>query len=371
MAGLSDALTKTQTIATTLPSWYTTAQQNVVNQAQQAQAPQLGQTVGGQQALSAFQAGQPYQQAAGMLGSIASGAANPWTVTTSPEGEQTVSPNVATPLGGLFKAQTDYLTSMMPEVSAVPTAGAISTGQFGSSANQAAVARARAQAINQLFQQQEQAALQSQQTGASAAGALGTLGGSQLQNALNLATAEQSSPYQSAINRANILAKMNQPGVTQTTSEKLGALSQLSALGTMGAGGFNSLFGGQPMIGPDGRVMIDPSTGKPMTTPGLLGSFGQQILSGIKSAFNAPPSGGTTDNFASEIANTAAPGEAGYGWQYFSNGTSIDPSGNYYYDNNLVYSPDWSNYDTGSSGLDTTGGDTSWIDNTDWSSFAG
>lgn len=39
------------------------------------------------------------------------------------------------------------------------------------------------------------------------------------------------------------------------------------------------------------------------------------------------------------IENTAQPGQEGYGWQYFSDGTSIDPSGNYYRDGQMIWSP--------------------------------
>lgn len=317
MPGLSDALTNKETVQTTLPSWYTTAQQNVVNQAQQSAAPQFGQTTGGQTAMQAFGTGQPYQQAASTLGAIATGAVNPWNVSTDATGAQTVTPNVASPLGGLFKSQTDYLTSMMPEISAAPTARAISGGGFGSSMNQAAVERARSQAINQLFQQQNQAALQGLQTGASAAGALGNLGQSQLQGALNLATAEQASPYASSINMANILSKMQQP-TTQVSSKQLGALNQLGALGSLATGGAKGLFG---YSGVD-------KDGKPIQVPGLLDTvFGSGAASALQKYLKGVTSGG---------------------------GTSGYPE-----------------YDTGGSGLDLSGGDTSWIDETDWDSFLG
>jgi hypothetical protein len=39
-----------------------------------------------------------------------------------------------------------------------------------------------------------------------------------------------------------------------------------------------------------------------------------------------------------QIQNTALPGEPGWGWSYFTDGTSIDPQGNYYQAGNLVYS---------------------------------
>lgn len=35
--------------------------------------------------------------------------------------------------------------------------------------------------------------------------------------------------------------------------------------------------------------------------------------------------------FATEIDNKALPGQVGYGWRYFSDGTSIAPDGSYYH----------------------------------------
>lgn len=39
------------------------------------------------------------------------------------------------------------------------------------------------------------------------------------------------------------------------------------------------------------------------------------------------------------IPNTALPTQAGYGWQYFSDGTTIGPDGSYYKNGVLVWSP--------------------------------
>lgn len=51
---------------------------------------------------------------------------------------------------------------------------------------------------------------------------------------------------------------------------------------------------------------------------------------------------GTLNNFgaapmASEIGNTALPGQPGWGWKYYSDGTAIDPAGNYYMNGQLIY----------------------------------
>lgn len=40
-----------------------------------------------------------------------------------------------------------------------------------------------------------------------------------------------------------------------------------------------------------------------------------------------------------EINNTALPGQPGWGWQYFSDGTAISPAGEYYFNGQRVWSP--------------------------------
>ena len=60
-----------------------------------------------------------------------------------------------------------------------------------------------------------------------------------------------------------------------------------------------------------------------------------------------PPSGGGTasslNNNGSppitEISNSALPGQQGYGWTYYSDGTVIDPNGAYYDNGQRVWTP--------------------------------
>jgi hypothetical protein len=40
-----------------------------------------------------------------------------------------------------------------------------------------------------------------------------------------------------------------------------------------------------------------------------------------------------------ELVNTAGPGEPGYGYKYYSDGTTVDPSGSYYFQGQKVYDP--------------------------------
>jgi hypothetical protein len=65
-----------------------------------------------------------------------------------------------------------------------------------------------------------------------------------------------------------------------------------------------------------------------------------QILTALKSMGINPD---TLQQETKVIENAAQPGQEGYGWQYFSDGTVIDPSGNYYRDGAIVWSPDNSN----------------------------
>ncbi len=41
--------------------------------------------------------------------------------------------------------------------------------------------------------------------------------------------------------------------------------------------------------------------------------------------------------YVTEITNTADPGEPGWAWRYYSDGTVIDPTGAYYYQGQKVY----------------------------------
>ena len=186
MAGLNSILSNTENTTLTLPKWYDTAQQGIVNASlTQAQAPSQAQNF----ATSTFAPGatNPFTSANSTLQTIGSGAANPWNVTTDASGKQTVTPNVSTPMGGLFSAQTDYLNKMMPDVVAPAEAQGVGAGGFGSSQARYGVEKARSGALSDLFQKQMAEALANQQTGVSAASAQGTVGGQGIKGALDTA----------------------------------------------------------------------------------------------------------------------------------------------------------------------------------------
>lgn len=78
----------------------------------------------------------------------------------------------------------------------------------------------------------------------------------------------------------------------------------------------------------------------------LITSTRKQVVSGSTRpqtwpvAPNTAPAlnnGGTVP--VTQISNTALPGDYGWGWQYFSDGTAISPQGQYYLNGELVWSP--------------------------------
>jgi hypothetical protein len=338
MSGLSDYLTNTETVSTQLPNWFSTAQESAVNQALNATSPAIQDTAA-QSAVNAFGTSSPFAQAQSTLQSIGSGAANPWFVSDTGQ----VTPNTATPMGGLFQAQQDYFRQIMPDITAQQDAAAIAGGGFGGKMNQAGVAREIGKAYSDLAQKQMQSALQAQQTGVAAGSALGNVGNQLVQSAINTGTYQQNAPYASALNLQNILQKSKLPE-DKVTSTDLGLLNQLAGLGTMFSGGLNAL---------QDRVVTN-SAGQQVNVPGLLSQLGiKGGLSGLISKagdlISGPP-----DYTGTEIENPALPGQEGYGWQYFDTGdgnVTIDPSGNYYQNNELIWSPSWGNYG------DTGGGD--------------
>ena len=269
--GLSGLISNTGVQTTTLPSWFDTAQQNVVNQATAANAgaPTPQQTVG-QRAIETLSGPtNPFTQAGGTLQSIASGAASPWNV--SPEGY--VSPNTNTALGGLFQAQNQQLQQMAPSLMAAPTATGIGAGQFGSLRSQTAADKALADAQANLFTQQMQAALQNQATGVQAGAQAGNVAQQDINNLLTTGQYQQSSPYINAANLANVLSTV-QPGATVSNTTNLSPLNQVMGLATA--------LGGASSGGLLGTIFGTPGNGQPQyLANGALNPLYQAATKGI------------------------------------------------------------------------------------------
>jgi hypothetical protein len=239
MAGLNDIITNKAMQTTTLPSWFDTAQQNVVSQATTAAgaAPTPANTVAQNAVTQLSQPTNAFQQAAGTAQNIATGAANPWIVN-----QQTgaVTPDTSTALGGLFQAQNQQLQQLMPNVTAPVTGGTIGSGQFGSLRGQTAVNKAMADAQAQLAAQQMQAALQNQATGVNAASTAGNLAQQNIKNLLEVGQYQQASPFMNVSNLGKILGGIQAPATVYNQTQ-LSPLNQI--------GGLISLLGGQTGTG--------------------------------------------------------------------------------------------------------------------------
>lgn len=327
MAGLSNMLTNKDITTETLPSWFTNAQQQAVSAISNVQAPAVADTAA-QSAINAFKpATSPFGSAQSTLESIGSGAANPWLASGQP--------NTATPLGGLFAAQTEQAKQFMPEIDTAQTARNIAGGDFGSAMNLGGVSRARANFLTDLYQKQMQSALQNQQTGVAAGSALGNVGNQLVQSALNTGTFQQNAPYASALNLANVVGKLQAPKTTTTTKD-LGFLNQLGALGSMVTGGINAL---------SGDYVMDPKTGKVSKRPGILDQIGikgglpglYSKVTGLFSSKDEPNVGADAGAYNPDTGMTDYIGADG-------NPISIDASGNYYDERGeLIWSPGWGN----------------------------
>jgi hypothetical protein len=106
-----------------------------------------------------------------------------------------------------------------------------------------------------------------------------------------------------------------------------------------------------------GGTQTENYTAKPSGLQAAAGSVGlvSKTMEDMKKAGLTPDAitkaikalGINPDTLQSEtkaIENTAQPGQEGYGWQYFTDGTVIDPSGNYYRDGEIIWSPEGSGF---------------------------
>lgn len=239
MAGLNELISDKGIKTTAMPAWYDAAQQQAVAGATSAfnTAPSLQNTVAGQAINTLSQPNNPFQQAQTTLGQISSGAANPWIV--NPTTNQ-ITPNVNTPLGGLFEAQNQQLRQILPQIGAQATAGGIGSGQFGSLRATTARDKAIADAQANMLTSQMQAALQNQQTGSQAAANLGNVANQGITASTNVGQLQQSDPYANAAALTKILGGLN-VGNTTTSQTQYSPLSQITTAGSAIQGGLNAL----------------------------------------------------------------------------------------------------------------------------------
>lgn len=305
--GLSSLISNTGTQTTALPSWYDTAQQNVVSQAQAANAaaPAPGQTVA-QNAVNALSGPtNAFTQAGGTLQNIASGAANPWNTDASGN----VTPNTNTALGGLFQAQNQQLNQLMPTTTAPVEASNIGSGNFGGLRGQTAVDTSKANALATLNTAQNQAALQNQATGVNAGAAAGNVAQQDINNLLTTGQYQQAAPYTNAANLGNVLSSIQAPQTVSNTTnlsplnQVMGLASALGGSGVSASGLLGSLFGttanGQSPTLANGN----PNPAYVGNSAGWLSQLGTYLGGGNSSSSASTPA--TDANFGTNGLNTA------------------------------------------------------------------
>jgi hypothetical protein len=233
MAGLNNLISNTAQQTTTLPTWFDTAQQNVVSQAGNvlAAAPTPQNTVAQNAVNQLSGPTNAFTNAAGTLQSIASGGANPWITDAS----GAVKPNTSTALGGLFAAQDQQLRQLMPNVTSAAGAAGIGSGNFGSLRGQTAVNKAIGDAQAQMNASQYQAALQNQANAVNAGQGVGNLTQQGINNLLTVGQYEQASPFTNVSNYGKILGGIQAP-TTVTNQTQLSPLNQYAGLYSLLAG---------------------------------------------------------------------------------------------------------------------------------------
>ena len=261
MAGLNSLISNTAQQTTTLPTWFDTAQQNVVNQATAANtaAPTPQNTVAQQAVNQLSGPTNAFTNATGTLQGIASGAANPWITDASGN----VTPDTSTALGGLFQAQNQQLQQLAPNIMDPVTASGTGSGQFGSLRTQTAADKALTDAQAQLFAQQNQAALSNQSTGVQAAQGAGNVAQQGINNLLTTGQYQQAAPFTNVSNYGKVIGGITAP-TTVSNQTQLSPLNQIGGLATLGNGVLGQLFG-------------TPASGTTAATTGLFGTLSDYI----------------------------------------------------------------------------------------------
>lgn len=312
MAGLNNLISNTAQQTTTLPTWFDTAQQNVVTQAGNAMnaAPTPQNTVAQNAVNQLSGPTNAFTNATNTLQGIASGAANPWI--TSPTGE--VSPNTNTAMGGLFQAQNQQLQQLMPQYTAPADAASIGSGNFGSLRGDTAYNKAMGDAQANLFAQQNQAALQNQATGVNAGSAVGNVAQQGINNLLTTGQYQQAAPFTNASNYGKVLGGIQAP-TTVSNQTQLSPLNQI--------GGLVTALGGGSSSGILGTLFGSPASGTTAATKGLLGGLGDWA-SGLYNSANTA----AANNTMAGVNNGTIDPAAGATTSGTLDGVTTDENGN-------------------------------------------
>jgi hypothetical protein len=204
---------RSKTTTTSLPSWFSTAQQaiNTAAPTVYGAATDPSKTV-----------------ASGLVSNLNSQTANPFTTAIS--GLQTAQnanlnpflstggPDTSTPLGALFASQNARLDQLLPQITSQVGAGGIGTGNYNSLRGQTATETARAGALTSLNEQQNKALMDAMGQSIQAGSVLGNVGSQYGTTALNTATQEMMGGLPALSKYSDIINAMG-PSADRTATE--------------------------------------------------------------------------------------------------------------------------------------------------------
>jgi hypothetical protein len=222
------------TVNTTLPSWFSSAQQDIALKAPttlSAATTPANSVLSGVVSNLNSETANPFTSAISGLQTAQNANLNPWLASGAPD--------TSTPLGGLFAAQNAKLDQILPEIAAKEGAAGIFGGNMGSLRGQTAVNTARAGALTTLAEQQNKAAIDAMNQSIQAGSALGNVGSQYGTTGVNVAKQEmgggldQLAKYSDIINAMGPTANKN----VETTTSKGDYANFLATLQAVGGGG--------------------------------------------------------------------------------------------------------------------------------------
>jgi hypothetical protein len=246
------------TVNTTLPSWFTSAQQNIATQAPTT----YGAVTDPSKTV-----------AAGLVSNLNSQLANPFTTSiTGLQASQTANaspwlasgaPDTSTPLGGLFAAQNAKLDTLLPQITANEGAQGIGTGNYRSLRGDTATQTARAGALASLNADQLKAALEAGSQSIQAGQALGNVGAQYGSTGVNVANQEMLGGLPALAKYSDIINAMG-----PTTNKEVATVSKgspyenlLKAFNAVGAAGsaYDKLTSGSTGLSWLDNILKNPS----------------------------------------------------------------------------------------------------------------
>ena len=263
------------TVNTTLPTWFSTAQQDIATN--KAPSALTAATTPANSVLS------------GVVSNLNDPKANPFTSAMT--GLQTAqnanlnpflasgAPDPSSPLGGLFAAQNAKLDQILPGITEKEGAAGIAGGGYGSLRGQTAVNTARAGALTTLAEQQNKAYMDAMNQSIQAGSALGNVGSQYGTTGVNVAKQEMGGGLDQLAKYSDLINAM-------------GPTSNKSVETVTSKGDYANLLAGLTAIGGGGQALSELLKGKSsykwlndlMNSPNLDFGSSPNVDSGLSNA---------------------------------------------------------------------------------------